>query len=714
MSEFAVIADMVKQSEAHAEERSKDRLRAIEYYQGKMTDTPADAGKSQMVTRDVRAHIKKVLPSIMRTILNADEVVEFLPVGEDDAAGAEQSSDYMNAVLLKECNARDAIHDAVHDALLLRNGILKWWFEEKQAVKISKHSGLTEDALAQLVASDEVEVLEHDQTEEEVDDGTGQVARITFHSVKIRRVYTDRQSRCAAVPRERFLIHPDAVTLEDSLLTGEKTTVTRSDLIAMGYDRKTVDGLALASDDDEEEDARRDKASDAGESQRANDPIDFYDLYIRIDTDDDGIAELRHMTFAGGLTEKHLLEDDEVDEVQFSDICVMRQPHQWEGISLADDLMDIQRGKTVLLRQTLDNLYWQNNPQPVIQSGAVKNPDAVYNPEFGLPIEVNQGVDARAALSFNQVPFVAKDSFGMLEYLDTEAQDRTGVSDASAGLAPDALQNITAKASAMIEQGGIGQTEMMVKNVAEGLRRFFRGLLRLSIRHQDVPRTVRLRNEWVHVDPRQWNADMDCTVNTGLGAGTRERDMIMMQQVIALQEKMLSGFGPDNPFVKPDNVYSAVSKLAESAGLKTPSVYFTKPDEDEINALMEKMRNAPNPEQIKMQAQMQLEQGKMQAQAQLEQAKLQADMEKAKIQAEVQRDKERAQMEADLTVERARIESDRAKQSDKLAADAALLDKKLDFEREKLAQERQDNIMRYQADRMNAQDDARMVLEAQQ
>ncbi len=72
MNEFAIIADMVKQSELHAEDLSNDRLRAIEYYQGKMIDTPADAGKSQMVTRDVRANIKKVLPSIMRTILNTE------------------------------------------------------------------------------------------------------------------------------------------------------------------------------------------------------------------------------------------------------------------------------------------------------------------------------------------------------------------------------------------------------------------------------------------------------------------------------------------------------------------------------------------------------------------------------------------------------------------------------------------------------------------
>ena len=686
-----LIADMVRDSERHADDLSKDRLRAIEYYQGKMVDTPADDGRSQMTTRDVRANIKKVLPSIMRTILGATEVVEFLPVGEDDEAGAEQSSDYINYVVIPETNARKAIYDAIHDALLLRNGILKWWFEEKQSVKISKHSGLTLEALAELISDDDVEVLEQDETVEDVMNELGGAEPVTFYSVKIRRTFTDRQTRCAAVPRERFLIHPEAVTLGDSLLTGEKTTVTRSDLVAMGYDRKVVDGLALADEDDTEEDARRDNIGDSGEAQRANDQIDFYDLYVRIDMDDDGIAELRHMTFAGGLTENNLLEDEEVDEVQFCDLCAMPQPHQWEGISLADDLMDIQRGKTVLLRQTLDNIYWQNNPQPIAQKSAIANWDAVMQPEFGKPIVVNQGVDVRAAMGFNTVPFVARDSFGMMEYLDTEAQDRTGVSDASSGLAPDALQNMTAKASAMIEQAGIGQTEMMVKNLAEGLAVFFRGLLRLSIRHQDVPRTVRLRGEWVQMDPRQWNAEMDCEVNTGLGAGTRERDMQMMQVVMGVQEKLLTAFGPDNPFVSPENLYSAMSKMVESAGLKTPSLYFTEPDPEEMKQRMEAMKSQKSPEQQKLEAQMQLEQAKMQG----------------------NRDKENAQMQADLTVKQAEIAADQQKQADKLASDAALQDRKLAFEREKFmedmafkreeaAQRRQDDIWRAQAQAMSA------------
>ena len=661
MDNFAAIKAMVEDAERHADDTSADRIRANEYYRGEMKDTPSDVGRSRMVTRIVRAHIKKVLPSISRTILNGDEVVEYMPVGAGDEEGAQQASDYVNYVVLGESNARQAIRDAVHDALLQRNGIMKWWWDERQVVRISRHTGLPDDAFAALVAGDDVEVLEHSENVEVIDTD-GQQVPVTVHDAKIRRTFTDGKIGIAAVPRERFLIHPDAVTLEDSILVGEKTSLSRSDLVAMGYDRDLVYGLSTSDEDEYEESTRReDDLTDADEAQRANEQVDYYDLFIRIDMDDDGIAELRHMCFAGGLGERNLLIDEEADAVQFCDVKVMSQPHQWEGISLADDLMDLQQASTVLLRQTMDNLYWQNNPQPIMQDGVIRNPDAVFNPEFGKPIRVREGVDTRAALGYNSVPFVAKDSFGMLEYLDNEAMDRTGVSDASAGLAPDALQNMTAKASAMIEQAGIGQTEMMVRTVADGLRSLFRGVLRLVIRHQDVPRTVRLRDEWVSFDPRDWQADMDCSVNTGLGAGTRERDLMVMQQVLGLQREIIAGFGADNPFVKPDNLYATLAKLVESAGLKTPGTYFTEPDPEEVQARLEAAKNKPDPEQMKMQAQMQLEQAKMQA----------------------SRDKEKAQMEADLMVKKAEIEANTRAEAERMQADAAKQDRQIAWDREK-------------------------------
>ncbi|MDX0955634.1 phage portal protein [Sinorhizobium medicae] len=625
----AQVSQLVKDCENYRDELSVDRIKAMEYYDGIMKDTPADPNRSKVVSRDVRSAIKKVLPSVIRTILGNDKVVEYQPVNEGDEAAAEQATDYVNFVVFPESDGYDAVQDAAHDALKLRNGIIRWWYDKKRKVQVSKHTGLEEQALVQLVADDDVEVLEQEAYEEQIDTPQGPQP-VKLYNVKIRRVSEYGCTKLAAVPLEEFLIHPDAISINDSPITGMKTRLRRSDLVEMGYDREKVDSFpASGSDIDEEEEefTRRRDAFDENDSiVKALQEVDYYELYVKIDADDDGIAELRRMVFAGGLAEVNLLDDEEWDEVPFADLITERRPHQREGNSVTDDMAEIQRVKTVLMRQTLDNLYWQNNQQPIVQEGTIANPEAVLNPKFGQPIRVNQGIDVRGAVGYNTVPFVAEQSFGMLSYLDQEATDRTGISDASSGMAPDALQNMTAKASAMIEAAGVGQTELMVRTFAQGLKRVFQGLLRLVIKHQDKPRTVRLRNQWVTFDPRQWNAEMDVTVNTGLGAGTRERDMMMMQVVGAQQEKLLAAYGPvNNPYVSAENIWNSVSRGVEAAGLRTPDLYFTKPTPEQIKQLEQAQANKPDPEMEKVKIKAQADQQKAQLDAQLQREKMQQE-----------------------------------------------------------------------------------------
>lgn len=651
----SIVSMLVKDCEAYRDERSAERIKAMEYYDGIMADVPTEEGRSSVVSRDVRSAIKKVLPSVVRTILGNDKVVEYIPVGEGDDDQAEQATDYVNYVVFPESEGRTAVEDAIHDALRLRNGIIKTWYDHKTKVKTSTHSGLTEDEMAELVAGDDVEVLEHSERPETIETEQGPF-ELMLHDIKVRRREAEGCTKMAAIPLEDWLIHPEAVDLDTSPIVGENTRQRRSDLVAMGYDRDKIENLPLADGEDmeqgAEEDTRRRDVNDIDVLSKAMQEVEYYELYVRVDYDNDGIAELRRIVMAGGLGINNLLKNEEWDEAPYSDIVAERRPHQWEGNSVTDDVAEIQKVKTVLLRQTLDNLYWQNMPQPIVDSSAIKNPEALLSPQFGLPIEVKDGVDVRTAVGTHTIPFVADKSFSMLEYLDNEVTDRTGISDMSSGMPPDALQNVTAKASAMMEQAGIGQTEMMVRTIAHGLKRVFRQILRLTIQHQDKPRTVRLRDEWVQFDPRSWNSEMDATVNTGLGAGTRERDMMMMQQVVALQKEILVSMGPDigTEFVGPQNLYNAVSKLTEAAGINSIDLYFTKPDEQSIQQKRQAAAQKPNPEMQKVQAQAMADKYKadMQAQIDREKAQTQAQLDGTKMDREMQLRRDEMAAEFDL------------------------------------------------------------------
>ena len=635
------VAFLVKEAEAYRDDLSVDREKVNKFYDGDTKEyIPEQAGRSKVVSRDIRSTVKKVLPAIMRVILGGDKIVEYQPMQEGDEQSAEQATDYVNSIVFPESDGYNAVQDAIYDALKLRNGIIRWWYDEKLCIRVSKHTGLDEMSLTQLVGDDSVTVLEADQSVEQVDTPQGP-QEIPVYNVKIRRREQQGLTRLAAVAPDEFLIHPDALDIDESPLVGIACRQRRSDLVAMGYDRDKIWGLpeARGKDDEEEESRRRDIYDQTTEVEKALQEIEYYELFVRVDEDDDGIAELRRLVYAGGIRDQFLLDNEEWDEVPFADVICERRPYEREGHSIADDGMELMTIRTVLLRQTMDNIYWQNNLQPIVREGSVVNPDAVLTPTFGKPIRVAEEVaDVRAVLGWTQVPMVADQSFGMLEYLDREMSDRTGITDAAGGLPPDALQNVTAKASSLMEQAGVGQTELMVRTIAHSLTKVFKGLLKLTIKHQDKPRTVRLRDQWVTFDPRSWNANMDAKVNTGLGAGTRERDMMAMQVVNMLQEKLLAAFGAiDNPFVTPDNLYTSLEKTILSAGLPSALPYLTKPTTESIQKAIQAKQGKQDPEMEKIKAKAAADQTKAQSDAQIEKMKLdnQLIIEREKLAAEM-------------------------------------------------------------------------------
>ena len=663
----AVVSEYIRHCEQWRDDRHEDRLRAIEYYQGTMRDIPEEKGRSRVVSRDLRAAVNKVVPSVMRTVFGGDKVVEFTPNGEGDENVADDVTDYFNEILLPECQAENAGYDAFHDALLMRNGVLHWYIDYKREPKVSLHTGLSEEAFTVLVSDEGVEVLEH-TPRMEMQAG----APVPVHDVRIMRIAESKTPVLCAVPLDEFLIHPDALSAETALACGRYRAVLRTDLIAMGYDPERVAALPRRNENspnDDLEDERRDELDIDRAPHSSADEIDYYEMYVRIDADGDGLAELRRVVMVGGTRPDNLFENEYWDETPFSDVVIERRPHAWEGVSLADDLIEIQRIKTVLTRATLDNLYWQNKPQPIVQADAIEDPDSLINPAFGKPIRVRAGINVADAVQYNRVPFVAADSFNMLAYMDKVVTDRTGVSEASSGLAPDALQNMTAKASAMIEQAGIGRTEQMVRSLAMGLRKAIKGLFKLVIQHADAPTQIRLKGRPLVIDPRQWNAGMDVSINIGLGAGSRERDLMALGMVKQTQA-MIATQAPHLGIVTPETIYRVAITEAASAGIKTPENFYKAPEEGATLI----PPNQPNPEMIKLQAQMQLEEKKMQAQREKEIAQGQADI--AVAQQKALLEQQFAKQEADM--KRLEIHSQQAIEFAKIDAQAQL-------EREKMA-----------------------------
>jgi hypothetical protein len=391
-------------------------------------------------------------------------------------------------------------------------------------------------------------------------------------------------------------------------------------------------------------------------THKPTDRIALRDEYVRVDYNDDGVAELRRIMRVGST----ILFNEEVEDNPFAGLCPIPMPHKVFGHSLADRAVQEQKIGTVLWRQMLDNLYKSNNPRPVIGVGARlddgSTDDSIADPAPGAAIltkDLNQ-------FRFDAVPFTADKSFGMLELLDKKVEENTGVSRAGQGLDTNALRKsgqMTATEMSMIASGKNARTEMVARIFAEtGVKRLFKLILALVSKHQPKERIIRLRNKWVPMDPRGW-PEMDVQISVGLGIGDKAEQMMQADAVLATMAEL--GATPYASLIDKGKVYNAVKRKFNAAGIKNVDDFLKEPERGEDGNVVPD-EPQPSPEEQQMQAEMQMQAAKLQGEQQMAAAKLQLQQQEAA--AKLQLLQAQAEAEAQLARDKASLETQLAMQ----------------------------------------------------
>jgi hypothetical protein len=695
----AIVSQQIQLAKSHDNrEREKDRAKALDYYLGDMDKyVPPEVNRSKVVSRDVADTMGWMLPGIIRVFTASDRMAVAEPVGEEDVQFARQATDGLNYVFWKDNKGYEIVYSATWDALLVGNGIVKTYYDETPVYTTSFHTGLDENQRAMLlfqrdkqtgeilidekgepVANPDIEVLA--QTPEEPKDGTP-LPPDQLYELKIKRKKADGKFVVEAIPPEQFLIHEDAITTDDAAFTAHWERKMRSDLVEMGYDKDDVAAIPAAGrNETPEETARRESVSPTDSADKTTELVDYYECFIRIDVDDDGEAELVRVCFGGGKDGKLLHWETWEDENPFDDIPCEPIPHRWSARSVADETMDVQDIKTVLARQGLNNLYATNTPQRFV-AGKIDNMDELINPTFGGVVTGAIGTTVTDLV----VPFVANHVFEAMAQQDEVIQRRTGVSRQGMALDPETLQHQSATANQNAQDASYSQVEQIARNMAEwGWSKVFRKLLKLLVKHQG-PRSLMMNGKPVQIDPRFWNADMDVTINVGLGTGSRDRDLLHLQGVLATQTGLIDRFmaagATDDAIDMLPKIVRTMEKMAESAGIRNPEDFYPEYTQEKVAQLkqMAKQRaSQPDPaielEKVKAETAKEIEAFKVQASMQTEQAQLQAQSQKEQMQMQREILKERAQMEADVQVKTAEMQKDMQLEA-----------QRINFEREKLA-----------------------------
>ena len=577
---------------------SESRRKSLEYYLGDKLGTEID-GRSQVVSTDVSDTIESILPNLLRVFTASDKVVRCEPVTAEDVPLAEQATAYLNHVFYKDNNGFQLLYNFFKDALIEKNGFLKIYWDESESVEFETYQNLSaEDKEALSDTKDEIEIIEEEEIEDE--DAKEQFEKVieqyeaqglempemetpdfVLYNCKIKRTKKTGKIKIESVPPEEFLIDRNAKSIDDADFVSHKVLMSRSDLVAMGYDEDEVNELPASSDDIyNTEDMVRQRDVDEypvdNYTQGQNTKVLIYESYVKYDYDEDGIAELRKIVSAGD-DGSMVLENMPCDSVPFVTVTPIPMPHRFYGRSVSELVEDIQLMKSTVMRQLLDNMYLTNNNRVAIMDGMVNMDDLLTTRPGGVvrtkqpPNQVMQPMTAQP---------ISQQAFPLLSYLDTVREARTGITKSAQGLDADTLNSKTATGVNTLMTQTQMRSELIARIFAEtGVKDLFRKIFELMVKYQDRERVVMLNNQYVPVKPTEWKDKFNISIVVGLGTGSKEQQTVMLNSILErqIQAFQLQG-GKEMPMVTLKNIYNTLSKVIENAGLKNVESYFVDPD----------------------------------------------------------------------------------------------------------------------------------------
>ena len=575
---------------------------ALGYKDGKLTEQRSDAldryygkkygneqeGRSQIVTRDVADVIEWIMPSLMKIFTSGDQVVKFEPQGPEDVEMAKQSTDYVNYVIMRQNPGFHTIYQWFKDALLQKNGVVKHYWDDSSETLREEYKNLTEEEFMALLVDDNVEVKEHTEVIDE--EGVP-----SSHDVVVNRTYADGQVRIEPVPPEEFLIDKYAKTIDTARFVAHRVKRTKSELIEQGYPKSKIENVFNNDEADYKAErlSRFSHEQDNSPEGDIDDGVWVTECYLRVDYDNDGIAELRKVTKVGD----ELLDNEAVDSVPFSSLTPIPMPHKFYGLSIYDLISDLQLIKTTLMRNLLDNMYLTNNGRYEVVEGQANLDDLMTSRPGGI-------VRVRTPGAVNPLgtPQLDQNSFNMLGYLDSIREERTGVSKNSMGLSENGLKSHqTATGVGQMMTAAQQKIELIARIFAEtGMKDLANSVYMLVQKFEKPEKIVRLNNRWTTLYPHEWKEKLDCVAQVGLGFGNKDMNLMHLGR-LSQTIQMIAQHPAAGMLLKPKNVYNLVAEQIKAMGMKNVDDFITDPGDQDVPK-----KQGPSPEEQAKQMEAQL------------------------------------------------------------------------------------------------------------
>lgn len=647
------------------------RERVDQYYQG-YTAVPHVNGRSKIVVTRVRDAVKTVLPSLARVFTQSDTIAEFSSEVEADETICRQQTLYVNQVFHK-FGGYQALIQACTDALKAKVGVVKVTLEQKP-VAVHTFEDLVTPEQLQMLQTDPTQQITEQTPPMPAPDGQGQVYGVVLTKQSFRNKW-----HLDPVPPESFFISRGATSLEDARIVGTALNMDVWEAIqTLNISREDLLDADRDPDLDREDHLRTgiNPEGDIDNLDEFSRQVLITEAWMRLDADGDGVPELRHLITVG--TGHRIVLDEPANFVPLAVFRAELQPHQFFPICMAEDLMQDQDAQTALLRSIIDNTALVNNPRTAAVEEAVNLQDLV-NGEIGSIVRTK----APGMIEELATPFVAGQTLPVLQYLESIAEGRSGVTKMSQGISADILQSTPKEAASAMVQGSDARIEMMARNLAEtGVTEMFLCILRTALYEMRGPQSVRTQTGFEEVRPDLWHDQVTINVNVGLGNGRVGEKAQVLTEVAQVQQQIMGMLGLNNPLAGWEQFRKAVSDKMKLAGIRNVSDYLPLVPEEALAQISQQMQaqngKQPDPtaglveaEKVKGQVQMQIKSAEIQQRGQIEQAKLETQLATDMLKARMDDDRARDLADADFAIKAQQVQLDAMQKAQVAAQQAA-------------------------------------------
>jgi hypothetical protein len=546
--------------------------------------------RSHAVSTDVRDTVMAILPSLVRIFCSTEKVATFIPNGQDQVQAAQQATEVVDWTFWNECDGFLLLHDVFKDALIEKVGVVRWWTETSAVMRQKHFANVT-------IANIQAAIEKYNQASP---DGTPIVSVTkmtpprpdgTVEEVTLQYIESTPRLCVESVPPENFRIDRRARRVKQSRLVGYEELISLSDAVEKGVEYDVAVNYIGEYNWWSVEQSIRNPATDISTVQ--NDLVIYGEYFIYIDSDGDGIDELHQICTIGG--DYDIISDEIVDAVNFAVFCGDPIPHTVIGDAIADLVKDIQTINTQILRGSLDSLSQSLYSDLVINQLTTNVTDVMAD---GVGRIIRTTGDPNASVKEFKREFVGPDAFNMMSTMDAIRQRRTGISEASKGIDPKALQSTNVMGVDAIVTGAQERIELIARIFAEtGLRDVWQGMLRELTQYPNRAKSLEINGKWVEYDLSVFDPNMKVKVNPTMGKGSDMNRLMVLQTIMGIQKDILTTYGMGNPYVHPSNFMNTVSDIAAIGNVKDITRYFNPVTEEQEQQIINAPKE-PTPEEI--------------------------------------------------------------------------------------------------------------------